>query len=379
MTTSLPRTVRVLAVSLLLSTFAFAQHYTQTNLLTDGVTVTPAPTQTPDAHLKNPWGLARSASSPWWVSDNNDGSSVLLNATGGVINLNPNGIVGVPNAPSQDPPGTPTGIVFNGHSTAFLLTPGTAGTAAAFIFVTEDGTIQGWNPAVNKASAVIVLDHSKPKDPDDGAVYKGATIAEFRGNPYLYVANFRSGRVEVYDSTFKRVRMSEESFDDDCIRRGFAPFNVQAIGTNIYVTFAKQDAEKHDDVAGAGLGFVDVFSPSGRLLRRLQHGPWLNSPWGVAMAPGEFGEFSHSLLVGNFGSGQIAAYNPVTGGFLGMVENPDNSILTIEGLWALSFGNGGTAGPATTLFFTAGPNDETDGVFGTLTPVAAELSEEDEP
>jgi uncharacterized protein (TIGR03118 family) len=372
-----PKTVlRSLALTFLLSSFTFAQHYTQTNLLTDGITVTPAATQSPDTHLKNPWGLVRSATSPWWISDNNDGSSVLLTGTGSVIPINPNGIVVVPNAPSQPAPGSPTGIVFNGNANAFLLS---AGNPADFIFVSEDGTISAWNPTVNKASAVIVVNNSQVPDAARGAVYKGATISVFRGKPYLYVTNFRAARVEVYDSNFKRVRLGEEAFDDDCIRDGFAPFNIQAIGENLYVTYAKQDAAKHDDVAGAGLGFVAVFSPSGRRLARLDHGDWFNAPWGVVLAPGEFGKFSHSLLVGNFGSGWIAAFNPVSGRFEGFVRNPDNTILGIDGLWGLEFGNGGSAGPSNTLYFTAGPNDENDGLFGTLTPVATELDAENEP
>jgi uncharacterized protein (TIGR03118 family) len=379
-TFSLPRSLgRTLIVSLFLSTFAFAQHYNQVNLVSDLTTVVPAATQPTDVHLKNPWGLARSSSSPWWVSDNNDGSSVLFTGAGALIPINPNGIVVVPNAPSQPAPGTPTGVVFNAISTDFLLVPGNSASAAAFIFVTEDGTISGWNPGVNRASAVIVRDHSEIPDAAHGAVYKGATISEFKGNPYLYVANFRSGKVEVYDTNFKRVNLSEERFDDDRIPRDFAPFNVQAIGKNLFVTYAKQDAAKHDPVGGAGLGYVDVFSPSGKLLTRLDHGDWFNAPWGVALTPGEFGVFSHTLLVGNFRSGWIAAINPITGKFQGFVRNPDNSILTIDGLWALSFGNGSGAGPSTTLYFTAGINDENDGLFGTLTPVTNELIDELQP
>ena len=253
------------------------------------------------------------------------------------------------------------------------------GNPAAFIFVTEDGTISGWNPSVNKASAVIVVDRSQVPDAANGAVYKGATISELKGQLYLYVSNFRAGRVEVYDSNFKRVHLDEDAFDDDSIPRDFAPFNIQAIGKNIFVTYAKQDGPKHDDVPGTGFGFVDVYSPSGKLRARLEHGDWFNAPWGVVLAPGDFGEFSHSLLVGNFGSGWIAAFNPLTGKFEGLVRNPDNSILTIDGLWGLDFGNGGGAGPSNTLYFTAGPNAETDGLFGTLTPIATELDEEDEP
>jgi uncharacterized protein (TIGR03118 family) len=360
---SLPRmAIRIGTAALLLSSFAFAQQYTQINLVSDiagKATVT-------DANLVNAWGLTRSSSSPWWIADNGTGLSTLYNAAGAIQGL----VVTVPPPKDATGPSAPTGIVFNG-STDFAVA---TGAPAVFIFVTEDGTVSAWNPTVDLHNAKLVVDNSKKQ-----AVYKGATIAEAFGKHYLYVTNFRSGRVEVYDTNFKRVKLSEERFDDDRIRHGFAPFNVQAIGTNIFVTYAKQDSEKHDDVAGAGLGFVDVFSPSGRLRARLQHGPWLNSPWGVAMAPGEFGEFSHSLLVGNFGSGQIAGYNPVTGKFLGLVKNPDNSVLSIDGLWALSFGNGAAAGPLNTLFFSAGPNGEADGLFGTLTPVSADLTGEDEP
>ena len=168
------------------------------------------------------------------------------------------------------------------------------------------------------------------------------------------------------------------AFHDDDIPRGFAPFNIQGIGPNLYVTYAKQDGTQHDDVPGAGLGFVNVFGTRGQLLARLQHGPWLNAPWGVVQAPAYFGEFSHSVLIGNFGAGTIAAFNAVTGQFLGNVLNPDGSTLAIDGLWGLGFGNGGASGPGNTLFFTAGPNDESNGVFGTLVPIAAE-NDNDEP
>jgi uncharacterized protein (TIGR03118 family) len=370
----LPRAAtQILAVAVLLSSLAFGQHYTQTNLVSDlSGTAT-----TTDPNLKNAWGLVRSAGSPWWVANNGTGTSTLYNGAGvpqpQPTTANPTAtplVVTIPPPKNGTGPATPTGIVFNGTATDFLLAPGKQ---ALFIFVTEDGTISGWNPGVNP-NAVLEVDNSKK-----GAVYKGATISELHGVHYLYVTNFHSGRVEVYDTSFKRVHLSEERFDDDCLRDGFAPFNIQAIGKNIFVTYAKQDSDKHDDVPGAGLGFVDVFSSSGRLRAHLQHGPWLNSPWGVVQAPGEFGEFSHSLLIGNFGSGQIAAYNPVTLKFEGLVRNPDDSVLTINGLWALSFGNGGAAGPSTTLFFSAGLNDEADGLFGTLVPVAAELNQEDEP
>jgi uncharacterized protein (TIGR03118 family) len=175
--------------------------------------------------------------------------------------------------------------------------------------------------------------------------------------------------VQIYDASFHPVAHSEDRFDDDRLPEGFAPFNIQNIGGNLYVTFAKQDSEKHDEVDGPGLGFVDVFSPSGRLLHRLEHGPWFSGPWGLTLASGDFGLFSHDVLVGQFGSGEIVAFDPVTGQFKGKLLDMNNQPIAIDGLWALGFGNDGKAGPATTLFFTAGPDHESNGLFGTLTAV----------
>jgi uncharacterized protein (TIGR03118 family) len=376
------------AIALLLSFFpsvAFAQHYTETDLVSSIPGVGTNATNPLDTQLINAWGLTRSAGSPWWVSDNGTGLSTLYDGAGTKQGL----VVTIPVPSGVNPPSTPTGVVFNG-TTDFPLP---SSTAAKFIFVTENGTIAAWNGGT---TAVIVKDNSKKR-----AVYKGCTIAEWNGKHYLYVANFHSGEIEVYDSTFTRVTLRKNAFtedgddDDDNFfdfdhdgrggsfnehRRNFAPFNVQAIGTNVYVAYAKRDAEKKDEVAGAGLGFVDVFNPGGQRLARLQHGPWFNAPWGLALAPGEFGEFSHSLLVGNFGSGQIAAFNPVNGAFIGLMKKPDNSVLSIDGLWALGFGAGNVnSGPYNTLYFTAGPNDENDGTFGTLVPIPTELAEVDEP
>jgi uncharacterized protein (TIGR03118 family) len=354
-----------------------AQHYTQTNLVSN--IAGQAPVQ--DVNLQNPWGLVASpGGSPWWVSNNADGTSTLYSISGtgaslsaAIIPINPapNEFVAVPNAPSQPAPGSPSGIMFNGSTTDFLLAPGAP---AVFIFVTEDGTIQGWNPGVNRASAVIVVDHSQVPNAANGAVYKGATIAEIDGNEYILVANFRSGKIDVFDANFKQVHFPEERFDDDNIPRDYAPFNVQGVGPNIYVTYAKQDGPRHDPVQPGrpGDGFVTVFDRHGRLVQRLEQGPWFNAPWGVVWATPGFGQFSNTILIGNFRGDNISAFNPVTGHFLGNMLNPDGSTVLIDGLWALRFGNDGSAGPATTLFFTAGPNDETNGLFGTLTPIAAE-------
>jgi uncharacterized protein (TIGR03118 family) len=368
--------LNVVAFLTLFPGVAFAQHYNQTPLVSDQMGVAP----THDANLVNAWGLSRSSTTPWWVSDNGAGVSTLYTGAGGIVPINGNGIVTIP-PPKQAPVGTmstPTGTVYNGSSDFVLPAPNSK--PAVFIFVTEDGTIAGWNGG---PSAVLAV------DPDnfgsrDRAVYKGVTIAVHNGKRYLYVANFRSGVIEVYNSNFKRVHLDNEAFgnadgdhdaDDinsDHIPHGFAPFNIQNIGGSLFVTYAKQDGARHDDDPGPGNGFVEIFAPNGQHIGHLDHGNWLNSPWGVVWTPRDFGTFSNTILVGNFGSGKIAAFNGVTHKFIGFVKNPDDSIMKIDGLWALAFGNNAAAGSSTTLFFSAGPDHESHGLFGTLTPVSTE-------
>jgi uncharacterized protein (TIGR03118 family) len=353
----------------------FAQHYTQTNLVSDIAGLA----ANRDGNLVNAWGLARSPGSPWWVGNNGTGTSTLYDGSGNAFPTASPLVVNIPttkNAPAGTT-GTPTGVVFNG-STDFAVAPGKP---AIFIFVSEDGTISGWNPGVDPLNAIRKVDRGEK------AIYKGATIGEFRGNRYLYVTNFHSGQVEVYDTNFNRVHAFDEAFTDDDhdhdaddrhSRRGYAPFNIQNVGGNLVVTYAQQDSAKKDEVDGTGLGFVNIFSPGGRFLTQLQNGDWFNAPWGVAMAPEDFGEFSHSLLIGNFGSGKIAAFNPVTFQFRGFMKNPDNSPIVIDGLWALVFGNSANAGPYNSLFFTAGIQDEAHGLFGNLTAVAGEQDGDEE-
>jgi uncharacterized protein (TIGR03118 family) len=389
-----PILVRAFALSLF-PALALAQHYQQTNLVSN-VPVTPAASVT-DPNLQNAWGLVHGPTTPWWISNNAGGTSTLYNTSGlnpenpagqtpapvlvpvTIVALNaPGGAPGngvkIPNAPSQPAPGSPTSVMYNGSTTDFLLAPGKP---AVFLFVTEDGTIQGWNSGVNATTAVIEVDNSQVPNKNNGAVYKGATIAEIGGSEYILAANFRSGRIDVFDSNFKPVSVPQEAFHDDGIPQGFAPFNVQGIGPNIYVTFAQQDSAKHDPVAGAGLGYVVVFDGHGKNIAHLEHGDWFNAPWGVVLAPADFGEFSHTLLVGNFRGGTVAAFNPRTGRFMGNVLNAGGATVNIDGLWALAFGNGGASGPGSTLFFTAGPDNETNGLFGTLTPVTSELQDDD--
>lgn len=388
----------VLGLSLfLLPAVTQAQHYKQTNLVSD----IPGTAPVTDPNLKNPWGITRSAGSPWWTGNNNSGTSSLYNGTGGPLNIFTEAGGAAGNFVIVPPPGfapgasaTPTGVVFNGSAADFHMSKSTPpGLQAVFIFVTEDGTISGWNPTANLAAganppsinAVLQVDNSEKGGPN-GAVYKGATSALLNGQHYLYVTNFRKGRVEVYDTNFMRVHLGDDAFDPDGdgdhdhdhdrddhgaehIPRGFAPFNIQNIGGSLFVTYAKQDPARHDDVAGAGLGFVEIFSPAGKHIGHLEHGSWLNSPWGVVWTTRDFGAFANAILVGNFGSGQIAAFNGFTHKFMGFVKNADDSIMTIDGLWSITFGNDANAGLANTLYFTAGPNGEQDGLFGTITPL----------
>jgi uncharacterized protein (TIGR03118 family) len=330
------------------------QHYKQTNLVAD----TPGVAPVTDPNLVNGWGISRSSTSPWWVSDNGTGRATLYSGTGTIVPL----VVTIPPADSNSgPTGTPTGQIFNGTS-GFVLPNGKS---AAFLFVTEDGTLQGWNGG---STATIV------KNTHSASVYKGMAIASIHDpnlGPvyYLYLADFRKGQVQVLNSSFQPVQFGPLAFQDFLIPGSFAPFNIQNIGGNLYVAFALPDSERHDEIDGAGLGFVDVFSPTGRLLRRLQYGAWFNAPWGLTQAPSDFGQFSHDILVGQFGSGQILAFDPITGRFLGRLYDTSNNPITIDGLWGINFGNDATAGPATTLFFAAGPDGEQHGLFGTITAV----------
>jgi len=333
-----------------------ASHYQRTNLVSD----LNGKAKTLDSKLVNPWGIARSPNSPWWVSDNGSGSSTLYNGIGQPFPVGNALIVTIPPPPGETGTSAPTGVVFNGSSD-FAVTPGNP---ARFIFVTEDGTISAWNGSVDMHNAMVKV--SNPSV----AVYKGVTIAMNGSVNYLYVANFRGETVDVFDTNFAPFTFSATAFKDPNLPAGFAPFNVQNINGNVVVTFAKQDAEKHDDVAGAGLGFVDIFDPVGNLLMSLQSGPWLDAPWGVVMAPADFGRFSHRLLIGNFGSGRIAAFDAQTGKFRGLLKGRRGHPIQIDGLWGLGFGNGGAAGPQNTLFFAAGIDDEQHGLFGSITSIA---------
>src|SRR6266478_6615798 len=344
---------------LLLPGSALAQQYHRTDLTADSSAAS-ATAPNLDTNLVNAWGLSRASGSPWWVSDNGTGLSTLYNAAGAPQAL-------VVTIPTPDGTGTsaPTGTVFNA-TPGFLVGPGAK---AFFLFVTEDGTIAGWNPTVNPNTVIL-------KNRAGNAVYKGCTIAQVNGSARFYATNFQTGRVEVFDSSFNRLH----SEDDDAFRfpgldMNWSPFNIQNVGGDLVVTFAHRAPGSHDEDHGAGLGFVGVYDPRGRLLRRLEHGDWFNAPWGAALAPGDFGKFSHRLLIGNFGDGMIHGFNLFTGNHEGMmIDDITKQALTIDGLWAISFGGVSATnnGQTNTLFFTAGPNDEANGLLGTLTATQSE-------
>jgi uncharacterized protein (TIGR03118 family) len=331
-----------------------AIRFMQTDLISDGA----VPAANTDPNLVNPWGVGFSPTGPFWISGNGAGVTTIYNGTGASVPVAGHPAITIPAPPGQSDPATPTGQVFN-STTGFAVSEGGVTAPAAFIFATEDGTISGWSPTVNSGNAILKVDNS-----GNDAVYKGLALLATNGAPTLYAANFHAGTVDMFDQSFTQTG----SFTDPFLPANYAPFNVQALDGKLFVTFAQQDDTGHDDVAGAHHGFVDEFSPDGHLLNRIASGGPLDSPWGLAIAPASFGKLAGDLLVGNFGDGTINAFGLSNDRFMGKLLGGDGKPVTIDGLWALTPGNGGTAGDPNTLFFTAGLNDEKDGLFGSLTP-----------
>jgi uncharacterized protein (TIGR03118 family) len=294
-------------------------------------------TNTSDSSLVNGWGLTAGPTTPWWVADNHTDSSTLYSGTG------------VKSALTVSVPGGPTGTVFNGDSTAFA--------GGRFLFANEAGQILGWAPGATAATVRAAV---------PGAIFKGLTILNGR----LYATDFHNGKVDVFDSSFARV---PAAFADKTIPKGYAPFGIQALGGNIFVTYALQDAKAEDELDKPGKGYVDEFTPDGALVAHIakqggRNAP-LNAPWGLATAPQGFGVFAGDLLVGNFGNGRISAYEQRGSKWVyrGQLRKGDGTIIVLDGLWGIAFGNGAAAGPTTSLYFAAGPNDEAAGAFGVIT------------
>jgi uncharacterized protein (TIGR03118 family) len=325
---------------------ALTNAYTVTPLVSDegGTGVLPAP------HVVNAWGLVAGPTTPWWIADNATDMSSVYSVTANSIPL------------EVSVPGGPTGLVFHNATTDptnFVLP---TGGSARFIFASEDGVIRGWNggPAAQVPTQDLV----------SHANYKGLAIGQTASGPHLYAADFHNGQVNVFDGSWHRV--ANAGFADPSLPDGYAPFGIQTIGSRVFVAYAKHDEEEEDEEqAGQGLGFVDVYDTAGNLLGQVaQHGQ-LNAPWGLAWAPDSFGRFGGDLLVGNFGDGQVNAFRELSPNHFehaGELRAGSGSPLVIDGLWALQFGNNGAAGSSGTLFFTAGPDDESHGLFGSITP-----------
>jgi uncharacterized protein (TIGR03118 family) len=318
--------------------------YVETNL----VSSVPGLAALTDPNVVNPWGLSRSATSPWWLANNGSSTATLYNATTGT-EPSPPGPVAIPG-------GAPTGTVFNGNAALFPLSSGGSG---RFIFATEAGTIAGWNSGASATTAFTAA---------DGAIYKGLTIGTSGANTFLYATDFHNGKIDVINSSFALVTLAGSPFVDPAIPAGYAPFGIQNINGKLYVTYALQDADKKDEIDLAGAGYVAEFNTDGTFVAHIAVGGTLNAPWGLALAPLNFGEFGNDLLVGNFGDGRINAYDPTTDAFLGQLRTATGP-LTIDGLWAIAFGGGigASSGPSNALFFTAGINGEDDGLFGEIT------------
>lgn len=379
---TLLRYLAVPAFALSMLGAAFGQEYNQVNLVANAAGVA----ANSDSNLVNPWGLARGSGTPWWVADNLTGMSTLYNGSGSQLPLK----VTIPGAKTGTT-GTPTGIAYNGNPNAFLVAPGAP---ALYVFCTLDGMIVGWN---HNVGAMPVARNT------DGSSYTGLTIAMDDGQPKLYVANFNLGTIDIYNSSFQMIardglpssgqgnpsaRDGLGNFRDPLLPPQYVPFNVQAIGGDIVVTYALHQPGQLRETDGPGNGYVDIYSPDGILLRRLQHGNWLNAPWGVALAPLDFGAYSHDLLVGQFAgggmtqsSGYIVAYDLTAGRMVGLLKDPNGNPISINGIWGISFGNmspnnyDSAGAPSAEMYFTAGPNHGSEGLFGYLTAVSSDLTE----
>ncbi|WP_213807843.1 TIGR03118 family protein [Granulicella sp. dw_53] len=382
------------ALALSFGAVAFGQNYTQVNLVSNTSGVAP----TTDPELVNAWGISRGPTGNWWISDNKTGVSTLYAGAGIKAALT----VTIPANPNNEKTkiGSPTGTIFNdvdfNSNQDFILSNGKP---AEFLFSTLDGTIAGWNATVALAAgAAAPSTHAVTVvTTKDGSGYTGLTSSFVEGTRFLYAANFALGRVDVYDNSFHIVHLDgghpitagNGSFVDLNIPTNFAPFNVQAIGQNIVVTYAMHDAGSVKSIPGPGLGYVDIYSSAGQLLQRLDNGDQLNAPWGVALAPLEFGSASHELLIGQFAAGGttqsagfIAEYNPTTGHFDGLLKDASGAPIAINGLWDITFGNAGSpqpgpydpaGAPGAEMFFSAGPNGGTAGLFGYLKPVSTDF------
>jgi uncharacterized protein (TIGR03118 family) len=307
-----------------------------------------------DPNQVNPWGIAYSPTGPFWFAENGSGVSDILDGRGEPFSL----VVTVLSAGHTG--SAPTGTVFNGRA-GFVISENRVSAPSRFLFANEDGTISGWTTIVDPTHTLLAVDNSI-----SGAVYTGLALAtDPTGHSFLYAADFSRGTIDVFDQDFRQI-VRPDSFHDPSLPDGFAPFNVQNINNLLFVTYAQQSEDRKEAVASAGHGFIDVYDPAGNLVRRFTSQGALNAPWGLALAPADFGPLGGALLVGNNGDGHINAYDPRSGTFLGELAEGNGLPIAIPYLWSLTFGNGHVGGDSDTLFFTAGVDDEEHGLFGAI-------------
>lgn len=347
------RSCAPLALALLLAAAPVAADslFKQRNLVSDGG----VPAAHIDPNLVNGWGLAFNPFGFGWVADADGMVSTLYDGDGNVQSL----VVQIP-SPTMSIGGHPTGIVFNGSANFVVSHAGLSG-PSRFLFATEQGVIAAWAPNVDLTHAIRMVNHSA-----NGTSYKGLALSAGGQRQLLYAADFFHGRIDVFDGSFHFLSYPPGAFTDSGIPSDFGPFGIQAIGGDIYVTYAKRAAGSADEVKGPGLGYVDVYTPNGHLIRRVASRGALNAPWGVAMAPAGFGRFSNALLIGNFGDGRINAFESTFGFPIGPLRNPLDQPIHIDGLWGIQFGNGLFNQPVNTLFFASGPVEESHGLYGRL-------------
>ncbi len=343
-----PVSLPVLALAVGLAATSMSSHAVQVsvdNLVTDNQGANAA--QITDPGLVNGWGISYSPTSPFWVSSNGGGTSTLYR-----VDPATQATTKVPLTVAIPGAGSVTGQVFNAGGAGQF-------NGDNFLFVSEDGTVSGWRGSLGTSAEVLA---------SVNGIYKGAAFATVGGNSYLYAADFGRGSIDVFKGNVAATNLTG-SFTDASLPSGYVPFNVQALAGSLFVTYAKRNGSSGDETDGAGLGYVDRYDLQGNLLGRVASGGVLDAPWGLAIAPGSFGALAGSLLVGNFGDGHIRAYNLATDSLMGQVDGTNGQALAIDGLWGLSVGNDGGAGSSQSLYFTAGPSDETHGLFGVLQAV----------
>lgn len=348
---------------------AAATGFTDTALVSDSKSVT-ATALTIDTNLQNPWGVAVAPGLPFWIADNNSNLSTLYSGIGAIetqaITGSPTVGIAIP-ASAAGVQANPTGQIYNGGG-GFLIPTGNGQETALFIFDGEGGTIAAW--AADSGAAAVTAYDDVIANGANHAVYKGLALGTVGGAAYLYATDLHNNKVDVFDTKFSKPTAMQGKFRDPNIPAGFVPFGIAALNGNLYVTFAKQDAAMHDETTGAGLGYVDIFDFSGNLINQFASAGSLNAPWGLAMAPAGFGSLQGDVLIGNFGDGTISIFSPngtALANFEGPLMSSTGQPIAFPGLWSLVFGNGDADKPATTLFYTAGFADQTDGVFGGIT------------